>query len=60
MQFGEHIHVPLRIDSNNFGYPLTFHLASSSGRISFGFLVLLLKLYWVLLGQYKINIVSEE
>lgn len=26
-----HIHVPLRMKSNNFGDPLTFHSAPSSG-----------------------------
>ncbi len=32
MQFDTDIHVPLRMNSNNFGNPLTFHLVPSSGQ----------------------------
>ncbi len=31
MEFVADIHVPLRMNYNNFGDPLTFHLAPSSG-----------------------------
>ncbi len=30
MKFATDIHVPLRVNHNNFGDPLTFHLAPSS------------------------------
>ncbi len=32
MKFGTHIHVSLRINCDDYGDPLTFHLASSSGQ----------------------------
>ncbi len=32
MKFGADIHVPPRINCDNFGVPLTFHLAPSSGQ----------------------------
>ncbi len=32
MKCGSDVHVPLRMNCKNFGEPLTFHLAPSSGR----------------------------